>query len=48
MDCSSTPVDFDRVEVTAVKLSVSGYDECFVFPSVVSVETGIWGNSDVI
>ena len=48
VDCSSTPVDFESVEVTAVKLAVSGYDECFVFPTVVSVGIGVWGICDVI
>ena len=48
MDCSSTPVVLEGIDVTTVKFAVSGYDVCFVFPSVVSVETGIWGNSDVI
>ena len=48
MDCSSTPVVLESIEVTAVKLAVSGYDACFVFPTVVSVEVGVWRNSDVI
>ena len=48
MDCSSIPVVLEGIDVTTVKFAVSGYDVCFVFPSVVSVETGIWGNSDVI
>ena len=48
MDCSSTPVVLESIEVTTVKLAVSGYDECFVFPTVVSVDVGVLRNSDVI
>ena len=48
VDCSTTPVVLESIEVTTVKFAVSGYDVCFVFPSVVSVAIGVWRNSDVI
>ena len=48
MDCSSSPVDSESVEASEVKLAVSGYDVCCVFPTVVSVEIGVWRNSDVM
>ena len=48
MDCSSIPDVLEGIEVTTVKFAVSGYDVCFVFPSVVSVAIGVWRNSDVI
>ena len=48
MECSLSLVDTESIEVTGVKLPVSGCDICFVFPSVVAVGTGVWGNSDVI
>ena len=47
LDCSSSPVDSEIVEVRAVKLDDSGYDVCCVFPAVVSVEISVWRNSDV-
>lgn len=48
MECSSSPLVTESAEVTGVKLPVSGYDVCFMFPTVVSVEIGVWGTSDVI
>ena len=47
MDCSSTPVVLEGIEVTTVKFAVSGYDVCFVFPPVVTVDTDVMEISDV-
>ena len=45
--CPSTPVALESVEVTGVKLPISGCVACFVYPTVVSVDAGVMETSDV-
>lgn len=45
--CPSSPVVMENVEVTGVKLPISGWDVCFVISIVVSVDIGDGGTSDV-